>query len=163
MSAERYIQEALQGLLPAAVGRCEGVSNEPYIAGKFSRSYRRNEDQGRDRPGIRAGARSLRFDYYGIVRQPKPNENPLSLRCSWPLAGRLAANLHQEEIRHHRSDYIRYLGHAQRGFRWRDAVVAFRSDPHRKRMERMMVEARGHGLHDGYIFPVHGRRGYSAT
>ena len=98
------------------------------------------------------------FDYYGIVRQPKPNENPLSLL----LAGRWPDGWPQIYIKKKYviiDPTIRYLGHAQRGFRWRDTVVAFRSDPHRKRMERMMVEARGHGLHDGYIFPVHGRRG----
>ncbi len=98
------------------------------------------------------------FDYYGVVRQPKPNENPLSLL----LAGRWPDGWPQIYIKKKYviiDPTIRYLGHAQRGFRWRDTVVAFRSDPHRKRMERMMVEARGHGLHDGYIFPVHGRRG----
>jgi len=36
---------------------------------------------------------------------------------------------------------------------------AFEQDPHRNRMERMMVDARRHGLEDGYVFPVHGRRG----
>ena len=54
---------------------------------------------------------------------------------------------------------VRYLGHAQAGFRWRDTLGAFRLSPHRKRMERMMVDARQNGLQDGYIFPVHGRRG----
>ena len=54
---------------------------------------------------------------------------------------------------------IRYLGHAQRGFRWRDTLTAFRASPHRKRMERMMVDARQNGLEDGYLFPVHGRCG----
>ncbi len=98
------------------------------------------------------------FDFYGIVRQPKPNENPLSLL----LAGRWPDGWPQIYIKKKYviiDPTIRYLGHAQRGFRWRDTLVAFRSDPHRKRMERMMVEARSHGLYDGYIFPVHGRRG----
>jgi len=98
------------------------------------------------------------FDFYGIVRQPKPDENPLSLL----LAGRWPDGWPQIYIKKKYviiDPTIRYLGHAQRGFRWRDTLVAFRSDPHRKRMERMMVDARGHGLHDGYIFPIHGRRG----
>ncbi|WEZ82040.1 LuxR family transcriptional regulator [Rhizobium sp. 32-5/1] len=98
------------------------------------------------------------FDFYGIVRQPKPNEDPLSLL----LAGRWPEGWPEIYISKKYviiDPTIRYLGHAQRGFRWRDTLVAFRSDPHRKRMERMMVEARGHKLHDGYIFPVHGRRG----
>lgn len=98
------------------------------------------------------------FDFYGIVRQPKPHENPLRLL----LAGRWPEGWPQIYIRKKYvviDPTIRFLGHAQRGFRWRDTLVAFRSDPHRKRMESMMVEARNHGLFDGYIFPVHGRRG----
>ncbi|MCA1407023.1 autoinducer binding domain-containing protein [Ensifer sp. IC3342] len=98
------------------------------------------------------------FDFYGVVRQPKPNENPLRLL----LAGRWPDGWPQIYIRKKYvviDPTIRYLGHAQRGFRWRDTLAAFRSDPHRKRMESMMVEARNHGLFDGYIFPVHGRRG----
>jgi LuxR family transcriptional regulator len=98
------------------------------------------------------------FDFYGIVRQPKPSEDPLSLL----LAGRWPNGWPQIYIKKRYviiDPTIRYLGHAQRGFRWRDTVVAFRSDPHRKRMERMMVDARNNGLYDGYIFPVHGRRG----
>ncbi|MDO9416648.1 helix-turn-helix transcriptional regulator [Pararhizobium sp.] len=99
-----------------------------------------------------------KFDFYGVVRQPKPNENPLSLL----LAGRWPPewpNIYIQKKYVIIDPTIRYLGHAQRGFRWRDTIVAFRSDPHRKRMERMMVEARSHGLEDGYIFPVHGRKG----
>jgi LuxR family transcriptional regulator len=98
------------------------------------------------------------FDYYGIVRQPKPNENPMSL----VLAGRWPK--HWPEI-YIQKKYIltdptiRYLGHARMGFRWRDTIAAYRAGPMRSRMERMMVDARSHGLEDGYIFPVHGRRG----
>jgi len=54
---------------------------------------------------------------------------------------------------------IRMLATAQRPFRWRDTVQAYRADPHRKRMDRMMADAARHGLKDGYIFPVHGRNG----
>ena len=54
---------------------------------------------------------------------------------------------------------VRYLGHSQRGYRWREPVEAFTQDPQHKRMERMMVDARRFGLEDGYVFPVHGRRG----
>jgi LuxR family transcriptional regulator, quorum-sensing system regulator SdiA len=48
---------------------------------------------------------------------------------------------------------------AHRPFRWRHALSLFRTDPHRKRMERMMAEAKKFKLEDGYIFPVHGRTG----
>lgn len=78
------------------------------------------------------------FDFYGIVRQPKPHENPLRLL----LAGRWPEGWPQIYIRKKYvviDPTIRFLGHAQRGFRWRDTLVAFRSDPHRKRMESMMV------------------------
>jgi LuxR family transcriptional regulator, quorum-sensing system regulator SdiA len=54
---------------------------------------------------------------------------------------------------------MRMLGMVQRPFRWRDAVLALKSDPHRQRMERMMQEASRYGLHDGYLFPIHGRNG----
>lgn len=99
-----------------------------------------------------------RFDYYGVIRQPKPNENPMQL----VLAGRWPDRWPETYIAKKYvliDPTIRYLGIAQRGFRWRDTVIAFRSDPHRSRMERMMGEAMRYGLEDGYIFPVHGRSG----
>lgn len=98
------------------------------------------------------------FQYYGVVRQPKPHEDPLSL----VLVGRWPDGWPENYIRKRYiviDPTIVYLNHAQAGFRWRDSFTALRSNPHRKRMERMMVEARQHGLEDGYIFPVHGRRG----
>ena len=98
------------------------------------------------------------FDYYGLLQAPKPVENPTSLL----LAGRWPKGWPETYLRKRYMQVdptVRYLGHAQAGFRWRDTLGAFRASPQRKRMERMMVEARGHGLHDGYIFPVHGRRG----
>ncbi|MGF9565832.1 LuxR family transcriptional regulator [Neorhizobium sp. JUb45] len=54
---------------------------------------------------------------------------------------------------------IRMLAVAQRPFRWREAVSMFRSDPNRKRIQRMMQDASRSGLHDGYTFPIHGRNG----
>lgn len=101
---------------------------------------------------------AYKFDFYGILRQPKPNENPMGL----VLAGRWPEGWPETYIKKKYvliDPTIRYLGHAQRGFRWRETLSAFRSDPQRKRMERMMGEARSYGLEDGYIFPVHGRRG----
>lgn len=54
---------------------------------------------------------------------------------------------------------IRMLAVAQRPFRWRDAISMFRSDPNRKRIQRMMQDASRNGLNDGYTFPIHGRNG----
>lgn len=98
------------------------------------------------------------FDYYGVILQPRPHDNPMSL----VLCGRWPDRWPEIYLRKKYlvvDPAIRYLGQAQTGFRWRDTVAAFRSSPLRKRMERMMVDARNNGLEDGYIFPVHGRRG----
>ena len=102
--------------------------------------------------------RIYEFDFYGVIRQPKPHEDQMSL----VLAGRWPKSWPETYIRKKyivADPTIRYLGHAQSGFRWRDTIAAFRANPQRKRMERMMIDARNHGLEDGYIFPVHGRRG----
>lgn len=98
------------------------------------------------------------FDYYGVIRQPRPSADPIS----FVLSGRWPDRWPEIYVR---KKYIivdptlLYLNHARAGFRWRDTIAAFRSNPHRKRMERMMVDARNNGLEDGYIFPVHARRG----
>jgi LuxR family transcriptional regulator, quorum-sensing system regulator SdiA len=102
--------------------------------------------------------RSYGFDYYGLVRQPKPDENPMQL----VLAGHWPEGWPQLYIAKKYvliDPTIRYLGQARAGFRWRDALHAFRADPHRKRMERMLGDSVRYGLTDGYIFPVHGRGG----
>lgn len=101
---------------------------------------------------------SYKFDFYGLLRQPKPNTDPMSL----VLAGRWPErwpNVYIAKKYVLIDPTIRYLARAQRPFRWRDTVAAFRADPHRRRMEQMMVDARSHGLMDGYIFPIHGRNG----
>jgi Response regulator containing a CheY-like receiver domain and an HTH DNA-binding domain len=53
----------------------------------------------------------------------------------------------------------RMLVIAQRPYRVRDALPLMRNDPRRSRVQRMMQDAARHGLHDGYIFPIHGRTG----
>ncbi|MCM2476633.1 LuxR family transcriptional regulator [Rhizobium sp. CG5] len=101
---------------------------------------------------------TYKFDYYGVVRNPKPTENPMTL----VLAGRWPAKWPELYISKKFvliDPTVRHLGQAQRGFRWRDAMMAFRSDPHIKRMGRMMTEAHRYGLEDGYNFPIHGRSG----
>lgn len=98
------------------------------------------------------------FEYYGLIQAPRPVKNPETLL----LAGRLPDGWLETYLRKRYMQVdptVRYLGHAQEGFRWRDTLSAFRASPHRKRMERMMVDARQNGLEDGYMFPVHGRRG----
>ncbi|MCF3641333.1 LuxR family transcriptional regulator [Rhizobium sp. TRM95111] len=98
------------------------------------------------------------FDYYGLIRRPHANAGPLSrvLAGRWPDRW---PEIYLEKRYVGIDPTVRYLGHARAGFRWRESLSAFRSDPNRKRMERMMVDARNNGLEDGYIFPVHGRRG----
>lgn len=52
---------------------------------------------------------------------------------------------------------VRYLAYAQKPFRWRDGLAAFRKDPHHRRMEIVIADAHAHGLKDGYTFPIQGR------
>jgi LuxR family transcriptional regulator len=102
--------------------------------------------------------RSYKFNYYGLLKQPKPDSDPMSL----VLAGRWPEKWPPVYIAKKYvliDPTVRYLARAQRPFRWRDTISAFRTDPHRRRMEQMMTDARSHGLIDGYIFPIHGRNG----
>jgi LuxR family transcriptional regulator len=102
--------------------------------------------------------RGYGFDFYGLLRQPRPHLDPMSLMLAghwpetWPLTYISKKYMMIDPT-------IRYLGRAQRPFRWNDALAALRGDPLRRRMEQMMADARSHGLADGYIFPVHGRNG----
>ncbi|MGY5809479.1 helix-turn-helix transcriptional regulator [Rhizobium sp. LEGMi198b] len=102
--------------------------------------------------------RSYKFDFYGLLKQPRPNVDPTTLMLAgrwpdkWPLTYVAKKYLLIDPT-------IRYLGRAQRPFRWRDAMAALKGDPLRRRMEQMMADARAHGLIDGYIFPIHGRSG----
>ncbi|MEF0940439.1 helix-turn-helix transcriptional regulator [Rhizobium sp. BR 362] len=102
--------------------------------------------------------RSYKFDFYGLLKQPRANTDPTTLMLAgrwpdkWPLTYVARKYLLVDPT-------IRYLGRAQRPFRWRDAMAALRGDPLRRRMEQMMTDARANGLIDGYIFPIHGRNG----
>lgn len=58
---------------------------------------------------------------------------------------------------------LRYLTVAQRAFRWSEARGALKDDPQRPRMDKMMADAARHGLADGYVFPLYGRRGLVGT
>ncbi|MCY6383510.1 LuxR family transcriptional regulator [Hoeflea prorocentri] len=98
------------------------------------------------------------FEYYGLVRRPMVLDDPLSLI----LASRWPEGWPRRYLRKKYSlidPTVRYLGHARRGFNWKQAIPAFEADPHWNRMQRMMADARNHGLEGGYNFPVHGRQG----
>lgn len=123
-------------------------------------------DRERDQSGDAAAARdrlskvigSLGFNFFKLLRQagPESGATDLILAEQWPddwpelYAKRKYATI---------DPMLRYLGHSQGGFRWDEAMECFQGDPHYKRMVRMMVDARRFGLEDGYVFPVHGRRG----
>lgn len=110
------------------------------------------------RARLAAVIEDLGFDYFTLTRQPGPEDNPadIMLAGQWPKGW---PEIYVKRKYAAVDPMIRYLGHCQRGFRWREPLEAFQADPHRKRMERMMVDARRNGLEDGYVFPVHGRRG----
>ncbi|MGF0539499.1 LuxR family transcriptional regulator [Agrobacterium sp. ES01] len=102
--------------------------------------------------------RHYRFDYYGLIKQPKPDENPMNLS----MMGRWPKDWPETYIAKKYvliDPTIRYLGKAQTSFRWSDVMAEFKADPYKKRMERMMADAERFGLVDGYMFPVHGRTG----
>jgi len=107
------------------------------------------------------------FEYYGLLRHLPQNpvqQNPESWAAA--LAGRWPehwARIYAAKKYALIDPMVRYLGHAQRPFRWREAMAAFHKDAHQRRVEQMMVDAFGHGLEDGYIFPIHGRNGTLAS
>lgn len=121
---------------------------------------KRNEEEGAEsiRKRISHAITELGFDYFTLVRQPGPESqaSDIMLEGKWPKGW---PELYVKRKYAAVDPLIRYLGHSQRGYRWREAMEAFREDSHYKRMERMMVDARRFGLEDGYVFPVHGRRG----
>ena len=98
------------------------------------------------------------FDFYTLTRQPRSKRDLLDI----VIAGRWPQGWPETYVQRKYAAIdptIRYLGHCQRGFRWDEAVEAFAEGPHRKRIDRMMSEARRFGLNGGYVFPVHGRQG----
>jgi LuxR family transcriptional regulator len=98
------------------------------------------------------------FEYYGLVIRPRSLQNPggLVLAGRWPEGWQEIYEARKYALV---DPTVRMLSIAQRPFRWRDAVLRLRNDPHRQRMQRMMQEGARHGLQDGYLFPVHGRNG----
>lgn len=105
---------------------------------------------------------SYKFAYYGLMKQPRPSADLMAqvLAGKWPEKWP-AIYIAKKYILI--DPTIRYLARAQRPYRWRDTITTFRADPNRRRMEQMMMDARSHGLLDGYIFPIHGRNGLLGT
>jgi LuxR family transcriptional regulator, quorum-sensing system regulator SdiA len=102
--------------------------------------------------------RQYPFAYYGILKQPRPHQDPMGL----VLAGKWPDKWPETYIANRYvlvDPTIRYLGRATGAFRWKDARKALKSDPQRRRMEQVLKEAAKFGLEDGYMFPVHGRQG----
>ncbi|MDF1608130.1 autoinducer binding domain-containing protein [Hoeflea sp. YIM 152468] len=100
----------------------------------------------------------LGFDFFTLVRQPGPESDATNVMLAgqWPKGW---PELYVKRKYAKIDPTVRYLGHSQRGYRWAESIEAFDEDPQRKRMERMMVDAQRYGMDDGYVFPVHGRRG----
>lgn len=120
----------------------------------------RNEEEDANAIRARIGAvlADLGFDFFTLARQPGPESaaTNMMLAGQWPKGW---PELYVKRKYAAVDPIVRYLGHSQRGYRWEEAMDAFQGDPNRKRMTRMMVDANRNGLEDGYVFPVHGRRG----
>lgn len=98
------------------------------------------------------------FDHYSLSLQSRPNQSSQGnvIVARWPDGW---SEIYVERKYALIDPTVRMLGIAQRPFRWRDAVMTLRNDPHRQRMQRMMQEGARYGLLDGYMFPIHGRNG----
>jgi LuxR family transcriptional regulator len=97
-------------------------------------------------------------DFYSVLIQPLAHlQQPREvLAARWPKGW---AELYVQRKYSLIDPTLRWLRMAQRPFRWKDALLNLKADPYRQRMKRMMQEAARHGLHDGYLFPIHGRNG----
>lgn len=97
------------------------------------------------------------IDFYEINRRKRTGEtDDVSLASKWPAGW---AETYKSRRYALIDPNVRMLGIVQRPFRWRDAIVRLKTDPHRPRMDRLIQEAARHGLQDGYVFPIHGRSG----
>jgi LuxR family transcriptional regulator len=101
---------------------------------------------------------SYGFDFYSVLIQPLPQLNLQRsvLSARWPEGWTEVYSQRKYALI---DPTLRWLRTAQRPFRWKDALLTLKADPHRQRMKRMTQEAARHGLHDGYLFPIHGRTG----
>lgn len=98
------------------------------------------------------------FAFHGIWYQQKASADPSNVMLAghWPDGWRK----HYATKKYGAIDPVRrMLAVAQRPFRWREAVHAYRDDPYRKRILRFLQDAAKHDMFDGYVFPIHGRTG----
>lgn len=122
------------------IGTCEGEATEDQIIDFLTDAV--------DAAG---------FDFFTLSRQPRPDASTDIM-----MAGRWPEGWPEHYVRRRFANIdplMRYLGHCQMAFRWSEALDAFADEPQRRRMDRMMADARRFGLEDGYVFPIHGRRG----
>lgn len=98
------------------------------------------------------------FQFFGLRLHQKPHHDTIgsAIAGHWPAGWREVYASRKYVLI---DPTIRMLGVAQRPFRWKNALLALKGDAHRARMDRMMQDAVRFGLHDGYVFPVHGRNG----
>lgn len=101
---------------------------------------------------------AIGYKQYCIFHEPKPIENPAQLI--------IASNWSKDWIeryigkKHISSDpTIKYLLRTNRSFSWAQAVASYEGHQHSRRMQKMMQDARAHGLVFGHVFPVFGRHG----
>ena len=100
----------------------------------------------------------LGFEFFALVRKAPPDAGVAEyvLTGRYPEAWR---DIYEAKSYSVVDPVVRYVRKSQEPFRWRDAVEEFRGDSHFGKMQRMMRDAARSGLHDGYVFPVHGDRG----
>lgn len=101
---------------------------------------------------------SFGFKYFCVFHQPKPIENAAELivAANWPpeWVERYVAKKYIVM-----DPTIRFLLRANRSFSWAQAVEAYKTNPHYRRMKAMMADGKSHGLTSGYIFPTFSRNG----
>ena len=98
------------------------------------------------------------FEYYCIFHEPKPVENAAQLiaAANWPAAW---IERYVEKKYIITDPTIKYLLRTNRSFSWDQAVEAYRDNPQFRRMQKMMLDGKSHGLVSGHIFPIFGRNG----
>jgi LuxR family transcriptional regulator len=102
--------------------------------------------------------RAYGFEFYGLWLHHRADSarSEVALMDSWPEGWQALYMTRKYGL----VDPIRrMLASAQRPFRWRDAIHAFRDDPYRKRVLRLMQDAAKFNLLDGYVFPIFGKTG----
>lgn len=101
---------------------------------------------------------AYKISFYGVISQPKPSPDPISR----VLAGRWPEGWPERYIEKKYilvDPTIRYLPRADGGFSWKSALKFFESNSQRNKMQKMLDDARTHGLSKGYVFPVHSPHG----